>query len=309
MPQLLKRFLDFILKRYYLEKIRFKETKIDKEEPDDPDELYWQDTEELDTISIVNILEEVIDLNMGKLDDMLDSTNTEESPPTKKLFLILDAGHGPRTTNRRIAIKEQGGTTVYQEHDFNKAVVDHAKKLLLANKIDFIDTRDLIAQELQVPVKFLQHGNAVTLRTRVINKFLKSLDKDKYFPIVISQHANGFNIEQAHGREVWVASKYINTDKEFILKIASVLNAQYGAVYNNRDRKIKYKEEEEFYILKHTNCFVLLGEPGFYSNPTERSILFNPKYMRAYGESILKTCKLIQTLINDKPKVRQKRFY
>lgn len=303
MLPLLSRLIEFILKRYYLEKIRFKETKADKEEPDDPYELYWQNTEELDTIPIVNILEEVIDLNIDKLDNMLDSTNTKERPPTKKLFLILDAGHGPRTTNRTVTIKEHGVTTVYHEHDFNKAVVDYAKELLSANKIDFVDTRDLIAQELEVPVKFLQHGNAVTLRTRVINKFLKTLNTDKYFPIVISQHANGFSIERAYGREVWVASKYIKTDKEFTLKIASILNEQYGAVYNNRDRKIKYKEEKEFYILKHTNCFVLLGEPGFYSNPTERAILFNPRYMRAYGESILKTCKLIQTLINDKQKV------
>ena len=168
-----------------------------------------------------------------------------------KTLVILDNGHGEDTPGKRSPVWKDG--TQLFEWKFNRTIVDNIIKYLDVANISYI--------------KLVEEDNDISLQERVnrVNSIYKQY-KDKYKVYLISVHGNAAESSNAEGIEVFTSVGETKSDSiaEICYKELSNLGWKMRPF-----KKDKMAKEENFYILKNTNCPAILTENGFYTNEVE----------------------------------------
>lgn len=183
-------------------------------------------------------------------------------------------------TSKSVEYLEQNCDLKHYEGECNRDIIKRIKILCDKNKISYVDVVD---SELDV-----------ALETRVA-KANAEYAKNKNC-IYLSIHSDAFTTQDAQGFSVYTSPGQTKSDiyaslifKEMVIEFPE----QKGRPdYTDSDPD----KEENFYVLKHTNCPAVLSENLFYTNYKECQILESEegrqKIAEAHFRAILKIEKL-----------------
>lgn len=172
---------------------------------------------------------------------------------------ILDPGHGGRdfTPGKRSPIWSDG--TQYFEGEGNRIIASKVGVLLAEKKIRHLftvhpsDMRDVPLHQ----------------RTRYINSLADRR-------IVVSIHSDAYDDPKAHGHSI-----YTSVGQTFSDTIATVFYNQFKILFPDETFRTDYADgdpdkENQFWILRKSNCPAILIENFFHTNEREcRTILMN----------------------------------
>ena len=68
-------------------------------------------------------------------------------------------------------------------------------------------------------------------------------------------------------------------------RLAEVLQASFLNVLQD-DNKRKAKENTDYYLLRKTECPIVIAECGFLSNPSEEALLKTEEYQKKVAEAL-----------------------
>lgn len=173
----------------------------------------------------------------------------------KKLFVLLDPGHGKETPGKRSPETPNG--RLY-EYEYNRDVAERIKRLCIVAGIQ----NHILVPEI----------NDISLGTRVrrANEYKVPEGTMKIF---ISIHANaagdGVHFHSAEGFEVFTTPGETKSDK-----IATALATEFKEMFPGAKHRWDLTDkdadkEENFYVIKNTSCPAVLTETGFYTNEAE----------------------------------------
>lgn len=180
---------------------------------------------------------------------------------SSKTLVIIDAGHGIDTPGKRSPIWSD--KTQLFEYKFNREIVDKIVEFVGKANISYISIINT------------DKDTSLQDRCSTINNFYDAY-KDKYFVYLISVHGNAAdNIPTANGIEVWTTKGVTKSDKiadVFFNKLKTI-----GWKMRNDISDGDNDKEENFYILKNSNCPAVLTENGFYTNEQECKKMLTPE--------------------------------
>lgn len=169
-----------------------------------------------------------------------------------KTLIILDAGHGIDTPGKRSPLWKDN--TQLFEYSFNRTIVSMIIGYLKIAGISYIE--------------LVTEVNDISLQERCarVNELYRQL-KDKYNIYLVSIHGNASEKEKASGIEVWTTKGETASDliaTKFFKKLKDLgWKVREDTLDGDADK------EENFHILKYTNCPAILTENGFYTNEEE----------------------------------------
>lgn len=158
-------------------------------------------------------------------------------------IVILDNGHGRETSGKRSPVWSDG--TQLLEYEFNRDIVRRIAEML---KSDGIPYKVLVPEVVDI---------SLGERCRRANRITQEHNGRAF---LISIHAN------AGGGTGWEA--YTSKGKTRADDIATILYDQFASDYKGIKLRKDMSDgdadkEEQFYILKHTNCPAVLTENFF----------------------------------------------
>lgn len=177
----------------------------------------------------------------------------EELEP--RYLWILDNGHGKLTRGKRSPVF--GNNQQFFEYEFNRDIVERIMK-----RLDELGIRyyDLVPDYARV-------GNILEERVRRANR--KSSELPKIFLSVHSnagptRSPNDWVIDQISGTETWY---YHSSTKG--RKLARIFQKKLIEATGWKNRHIKSRSKNQFYVLKKTTMPAILTENGFYNNKNQ----------------------------------------
>jgi len=191
--------------------------------------------------------------------DNLIQNPLSSSSPT----IIIDPGHGGKDPGKV-------GVTGTLEKNINLQIALILKSLLEAQDINVIMTRDEDKElttntdnrkisDMKERITLIQESNAV---------------------LVISIHQNSFSTPDVHGAQCF----YRTASKEG-KELATCIQKQVIASTNQT--KIRpIKENNDYYLLKHSPLPTVIVECGFLSNPEEEQLLLTEEYQHKISWAI-----------------------
>lgn len=210
-------------------------------------------------LSIFNVWFPIHPEDGGDVKDSIDTTTVvipvidEPQNDDNGYFFILDAGHGQETKGKKSPYFFMNGKRVrFEEWEFNRDVIRRIATKLDKQGLDYMftvhpeDKKDL----------------SLTERVKIANDY--QTDKQKVF---ISVHANaGYakssqDWQAAHGVEVW---HYYRSKKG--QAVAAHFQREIVKATEWRNRGLKSKKKNQFYVLRKTRFPAVLTESGFYNH-------------------------------------------
>lgn len=191
--------------------------------------------------------------------------------------LIIGAGHAgvdPYTGDYLTAPNKMAYHKGLELHDggwfyegvFNRAVLRRTAEYLTGWGVPFLTTLHPTKPWVEVPVKE---------RVRYINQIARSGYPTFYMEI----HSNYFQNESVNGIEVYTSKGLTKSDA-----IADVFYRHTASLTSARMRPGKedgdYDKEENFYILKRTNCPCILTEWRYFSNRKEAALMVTEEELK-----------------------------
>lgn len=178
-----------------------------------------------------------------------------------KYTIILDAGHGGLVNGKYVTAgkrspKFDDGKQLYEGVN-NREIVN---MLITALQAEDIDCIDIVASQ-----------NDISLPTRVerANK-LHEIKSCLYISIHSDANGDGTNWDSASGISVYTSKGQTKSD-ELATLVIDELQDNFGNSVKWRTDSSDHDEdkEENFYVLKNTNCPAILCELGFHTNKEE----------------------------------------
>lgn len=185
--------------------------------------------------------------------------NDEEkntSPLIPKCTIIVDAGHGGFDPGKV-------GTNNALEKDINLAIAKKLQVLLEQNDINVIMTRE---DDNGLYQESDSNKKNADLRKRV--EIINSSDA----VIAVSIHQNSFPEESQKGAQVFYHQKSPEGKM-----LAEILQEQVKETIADGNHRVA-KSNESYYMLKKTECPLVIVECGFLSNWKEADLLINEAY-------------------------------
>jgi len=178
------------------------------------------------------------------------------------LNIILENGHGGmikgvyQTAGKRSPVWPDGRQLF--EGVFNRNIVNKLHKLC---EFHAIDSTILVPEQTDI---------SLAERCKRANK-IYSTRKDS---ILISIHADAFNLESANGHTFFTSPGQTKSDK-----IAETLQREYANSLPEIRQRVDMRDgdhdkEANFYMLTQTNCPAVLIETGFMTNKSDCEFLF-----------------------------------
>lgn len=201
----------------------------------------------------------------------LEAVAVAGSMPEKRV-VVLDAGHGGMDPGKV-------GANNALEKEVNLAVAEKVKAKLEAAGIEVRMTResdDGLYQESDKNKKI----SDLNARCRII--------EESGAEITVSIHQNSFHDSSVSGPQVF----YYKESKEG-KTLAEVLQASLDGMLTEKGRSAK--ANDNYYLLLHTKCPVVIVECGFLSNPGEADLLITEDYQEKVSEAI---CQGILSYLN-----------
>lgn len=206
-----------------------------------------------------------------------------------KHVYILDPGHGgldPRTgqyvTSGKRSPKWPDGTIYYEgvgNREIAKMIADKLKALGIeyAYTVEPTDHTDL----------------SLTNRCNIANKLHKDA---KNRAILISIHSNGHTNESANGFEVFTSPGVTKSDS-----YATIWYEEMGKEFKELKGRSDMRDgdpdkEENFTMVKATNCPAILLETMFHTNKKECDILMSKEGKERIANVVIRTIQRIEKL-------------
>jgi len=194
-----------------------------------------------------------------------------------KFTYIIDPGHGTATPGKRSPKFDDG--SVLMEGVNNR---DIARRLIIALESEDIKCIDIVASTLDV-----------SLKTRVIRA--NNLAKAKpcvYISIHSDAAGDGVNWHPASGMSVYTSVGQTKSDEFAQLVIDELQENFKDSVKWRTDNSDKDEDkEEDFYVLKNTNCPAILCEFGFHTNKEEATKMLTDDWKNKIVVSIIYAIK------------------
>ena len=177
--------------------------------------------------------------------------------------IIIDPGHGGKDPGKV-------GTKGTLEKDINLKIALYLKEILKNQDINVIMTRDKDMDlstastnwkisDMNKRITFIQESNAV---------------------LVISIHQNSYTSPEVYGAQCFYRSN--STEGE---QLASIVQNQI--ITSTNQTKIRnIKNNDDYYLLKHSPLPTVIVECGFLSNPEEEKLLLTDEYQRKMAWAI-----------------------
>lgn len=195
-----------------------------------------------------------------------------------KYTYILDYGHGVNTPGKRSPKFDDG--TVLMEGVNNREL---ARKLIIAMEHDDIKCIDIVASK-----------DDISLETRVerANK-LSKIKPCIYISIHSDANGDGVIWDKASGMSVYTSIGDTGKSDDFAELVINELqdNFKDSVKWRTESTDGDKDKEENFYVLKNTNCPAILCELGFHTNKDEAIKMLSDDYKNKIVVSIIYAIK------------------
>ncbi len=188
--------------------------------------------------------------------NLLEQTTSGNVSRTDKITVAIDPGHGGRDPGKV-------GVTGTLEKDINLQVALKLKKYLEKNDINVVMTR---AEDVDLGLDGDSNKKAADMRRRV-----DAINNSEAI-IAISVHQNSFTQESIKGSQVFYYTKSPE-GKTF----AEVIQSKLKETLKDGNKR-EAKSNDTYYMLKKTNCPIVIVECGYLSNYSESALLVNEEY-------------------------------
>lgn len=186
------------------------------------------------------------------------------SHQSNNITVAIDAGHGGFDPGKV-------GINNAKEKDINLSIANKLKKLLEQNNINVIMTRE--------------DGNGLYKKT---DRDKKRVDMNKRVTMInssdaliaISIHQNSFTQENSRGAQVFY---YQKSDEGKLL--AEIIQETMKKSIGDGNHRMA-KSNNSYYMLKQTNCPLVIVECGFLSNWEEANLLCKDSYQEKIAWAI-----------------------
>lgn len=177
--------------------------------------------------------------------------------------IIIDPGHGGKDPGKV-------GSSGTLEKDINLQIALYLKEILEAQDINVIMTRkedkELTTNE--------NNRKMADMKERI--KLIEESNAD----LVISIHQNSYTTPEVYG-----AQCFYRTNSAEGEQLATIIQNQI--ITSTNQTKIRpIKENNDYYLLKHSPVPTVIVECGFLSNPEEEKLLLTEDYQRKMAWSI-----------------------
>ncbi len=181
-----------------------------------------------------------------------------------RVVVVIDPGHGGRDPGK-VAVNNA------LEKDINLEIAMRLKTLLEQNDIKVVMTRE---EDIGLYEETDSNKKGADLRKRV--EIIHSSQAD----FSISIHQNSFAQEAVKGAQVFYHSR--STEGK---RLAEILQKQLKDSIKD-DNHRKAKSNTNYYMLKHTECPLVIVECGYLSNYQEADLLIEEEYQNEMAWAI-----------------------
>lgn len=197
---------------------------------------------------------------------------------------LMDSGHGGKingiyqTAGKR-SPKFDDGSVLYEGVN-NR---DNVNRLMHVLEKEGIKAIDIVNSDSDV---------ALSERVRRANLLSKG-GECMYISMHSDAHGNGAEWTPASGISVYTSEGQTKSD-EFAQIVIDRLQANFGETVKWRTDKSDGDEdhEENFYVLKKTNCPAILIEAGFHTNKEEASRMRGEQWKNKLTQSLVEAIKI-----------------
>ncbi len=194
-----------------------------------------------------------------------------------KFLWLLDAGHGINTPGKRSPKFDDG--SVLMEGVNNREIV---KKLMKYMEAEGIPCVDIVAseQDISLPVR-VERANKLAKTTNCL-----------YISIHSDANGDGTKWDAASGLSVYTSVGQTKSD-EFAELVIDELQENFKSDVKWRTDSTDHDKdkEENFYVLKNTNCPAILCELGFHTNKEEATKMLTADWKNKVVLSIIYAIK------------------
>lgn len=178
-------------------------------------------------------------------------------------LIIIDPGHGGRDPGKV-------GISTTLEKEINLEIALYLEELLKSQDIKVIMTREDDKDLSKTSTNF----KASDMKERI------SLIQKSNADLVISIHQNSYTDPAVYGAQCFY---YSNSQES--KELASIIQNQI-ITSTNQTKIREIKENNDYYLLKHSPLPTVIVECGFLSNPEEEQLLLTETYQRKMAWAI-----------------------
>lgn len=194
-----------------------------------------------------------------------------------KITIVIDPGHGGRDPGKV-------GVNGALEKDINLDIALKLKEILEQNDINVIMTRT-------EDIGLYSESDSNKKRSD-LNKRVEIINSSNAL-LAISIHQNSFSQESVKGAQV-----FYHGQSEEGKMLATTLQEQMKESLKDGNHR-KAKSVNNYYLLKHTKCPLVIVECGYLSNRTEAALLIDKEYQEkmalAIYQGIIKYLNTLET--------------
>jgi N-acetylmuramoyl-L-alanine amidase len=182
----------------------------------------------------------------------------------KQRIIVIDPGHGGKDPGKV-------GINNLLEKDINLSIALKLKNLLESNDFTVIMTR-------QEDAGLYSQEDSNKKRTDMLARV--TMIKDCKADLAVSIHQNSFTEEYVKGAQV-----FYHTKSEQGKLLAEILQGQIVSTIADGNHR-KAKSNNNYYMLKNTECPLVIVECGYLSNIREAGLLSEEEYQERMAYAI-----------------------
>lgn len=202
--------------------------------------------------------------------------NRNSRAEAEAVTIVIDPGHGGRDPGKV-------GVNNALEKDINLKIALKLKNLLEDKGYKIIMTRE-------EDIGLYSEGEANKKRADLNNRIKLINESDAKF--VLSIHQNSFPQEYVKGAQVFYYAESVEGKK-----LAEILQEKIKETIKDGNHR-KAKSNQSYYMLKKTECPLVIVECGYLSNQQEAALLITDEYQEKMAEAI---CLGVQEYLKSGP--------
>lgn len=182
----------------------------------------------------------------------------------KEHVVVIDAGHGGADPGK---VGEKGTL----EKTINLSVAEKLRERLRQNGIRVVMTRDSDGGLYSDGTQNKKRED-MEARVRIIS--------DAKPDFAVSIHQNSYMDATCKGAQL-----FYYKDSSESKRLAEILQQSFAEVLDDGNRR-QAKANDDYYLLRKTECPMVIAECGFLSNPTEEMLLVSEEYQEKIAEAL-----------------------
>lgn len=219
----------------------------------------WRQKQKMAVIVMLCLVFCLIGLNQWR------QSASDAASETEKTIIAIDAGHGGFDPGKV-------GVNQAIEKEINLSIAQMLKEALENDGFEIVMTRE---------TDEALHNEGETKATKQVDMRKRvTLINQSGATAAVSIHQNSFTDESSHGAQV-----FYHSQSEQGKQMALVLQAKIKESIAD-DNHREAKANDSYYMLKKTECPLVIVECGFLSNAKEAELLITEEYQQQMAEAI-----------------------